>query len=122
MKAIAMLIAAMLAAVIPGLTGGWDLSFVEWVNVAVLASGAANVAIVTNHYNSNTWRIAKVFSAVVATGGVVLISVFSDSVITSGEVIQIVIAVIAPIAVYFAPRDQGMMVGTGARSEPVVEG
>lgn len=114
MKAAVMLVAAVLAAVAPGITGH-GMGFSEWVNVGVLAAGAIQVYLTTNHYDlGGLNRYLKAGSAVVATVGVMLVSAMGDANGVSGaEWVQIVIAILAPFGVAGAPKDGGMLTGAG---------
>lgn len=99
MKAMVMLVAAMLAAVVPLMAGAGPLSTTEWINVGVVAAGAAVVWIAANAEDGGVWSYTKLFMAAIAAGGVVLISALADMSISANEWVQIVAAIVAAVAV-----------------------
>lgn len=98
MKAVFQLLGAMLAAAVPLVTVTNELTLTEWINVGVVAAGAATVWIATNQ-DEGIWSYTKVFMAAVSAGGVVLISALVDMSISPVEWMQIGAAVLAAIAV-----------------------
>jgi hypothetical protein len=94
MKALVMLFGAMLAAVVPLMAGDGPLSTTEWINVGVVAAGAAVVWIAAND-DSGVWHYTKLFMAAVAAAGVVLISALADGSVGMNEWIQIAAAIVA---------------------------
>lgn len=103
-KALVALVAAVLAAVLPGFTGNGPIGWSGWVNVILLAAGAIQVYNASNDIPG--WNIAKTVASAVTAGGVVLVSAMSDGV-GPGEWIQVVIAVLGVLAVYAAPNRSG---------------
>lgn len=95
-KAAVAVLAAVLAAILPGLTTDGPLGFVGVVNVIVLAAGAVQVY---NAANLPGYRYAKVIAAAVAAAGVVVVSAWSDEFISSAEWVQIVLAVLGAVGV-----------------------
>lgn len=95
-------LAAILAAILPGLSDG-PMGLSEWANVVVLAAGAIQVY---NAANIPGWRYAKTVAAVVTAGGVVAVSAFSDGAVSPSEWIQIGLAVANSAGVYFVPGPQ----------------
>jgi hypothetical protein len=98
MKALVMLLGAMLAAVVPLMAGDGPLSTTEWINVGVVAAGAAVVWIAAND-EEGTWSYAKLFMSAIAAAGVVLISALADQSVSLNEWIQIGAVVLATVAV-----------------------
>jgi hypothetical protein len=95
LKALLMLLAAVLAAVLPYLTVTDHLGLSEWINVAILVAGAVHVY---NAANLPGYRYAKTIASVVATVGVLLLTVVTDG-ISATEWIQVVLALLAPAGV-----------------------
>lgn len=99
-KAILQLVAAVLAAVLPGLIeGGMSLS--AWVNVVILGAGAV---MVYNAANLPGWNYAKLIASGVTAVGVVLVSALTDGGISGAEVIQMVIAGLGAVSVGVFPN------------------
>lgn len=100
-KTIVQLIAAVLAAIAPGIIVGQPLGVVGWINLVVLAAGAIHVY---NAANLPHWNVAKAIASAVAAVGVVLISALSDGGVSAGEWVQIVTALLGAAAVYAVPN------------------
>lgn len=90
-KAAVQLLAAILAAVIPGLTDGTPMGWPEWTNVGVLAAGAI---MVYNSANIPGYRWAKLVASIVSAIGVMVVSGLSDGALSTSEVIQIITALV----------------------------
>jgi uncharacterized membrane protein YqaE (UPF0057 family) len=116
LKALLMLVAAVLAAVLPYLTVTDHLGLTEWINVAILVAGAVYVY---NSANLPGYRHAKAIAAVVASVGVLLLTVVTDG-ITATEWIQVVLALLAPPAVAVA-RNAGTRNGVFVAGPHAVE-
>jgi hypothetical protein len=89
-----------LSAVLAALIGDGTLSFAEFVNVVVLATGTLSLGIAPNIPGS---RYVKSTLAAIAAAVTVLLSVYSDGV-TSSEFWQIVVAVATAYGVYQIPN------------------
>jgi hypothetical protein len=100
-KAIAAVLGAVLAAVIPILATDQPLDFVAWVNIVILAAGAIQVYSATN---TTTWPYAKLIAAAVSTGAVTTLTVLADGPITRGGWVQIAVAFLAAFATYRLPN------------------
>ena len=100
-KMIVQLVAAVLAAVAPGIIVGQPLGLTGWINIIVLAAGAVNVF---NAANLPHWNIAKTIASAVAAVGVVLISALSDGGVTAGEWVQIIVALAGSGTVFAVPN------------------
>lgn len=98
LKAIVAFLAAVAGAVAPALEGG--VSATEWVNVAILAVGAAAVFAGPNIPGA---RYTKGILAVLAAGLAVLNTVIVGGV-TAGEWYQIAAAVIGAVSVVIVPN------------------
>jgi len=105
MKAVLQLLGAMLAAVVPLVTVANDLTLTEWINVAVVAAGAATVWLTANAPDG-VWSYTKTFMSLVSAGGVVLISALGDGSISAVEWMQIGTAVVAAIQRTEAARQE----------------
>ncbi len=100
-KTIVQLLAAVLAAVLPGLLVEQPLGVTGWINIIVLAAGAVHVF---NSANIPGWNIAKSIASAVAALGVLLISVLADGGVSPAEWVQISTAFVGTVAVYFTPN------------------
>ncbi len=107
-KTLVAALAAVLAAILPGLTTDVPLGLAGIVNVIVLAAGAIQVF---NAANIPGWPVAKLIAAAVAAAGVVVISAWSDQVITSAEWVQIALAVLGALGVWAVPNSRPAVVG-----------
>lgn len=108
MKALIQLLGAVFAAAAPLTLGNGPLSVTEWINVGVVAAGAATVWIAANE-DEGIWSYTKLFMSAVSAGGVVLVSALADMSISPTEWIQIGAAAIAALAVkQFANSDPGV--------------
>lgn len=112
-KALVALLAAVLAAVVPGLLGDQPLGVVGWINVVVLAAGAVQVF---NATNLPGWSIAKTIAAAISAAGVIVVSALSSGGISTVDWIQIVLAVVGALGVYAVPN---AAYGRHARVDPV---
>ena len=112
MKAIAMLIAAALAAVVPLLISDNPLSPSEWINVVVIALGGAQVYI-TKNLEGTVWVYSKLFMALLAAALVGFVSFLSDG-LSATEVQQIMIAAIAALGVFATNGPVGVEEGRHA--------
>jgi hypothetical protein len=101
MKLWMQLVATILAAVLPVFMVDGPMGVVEWINVAVLAIGAA---VVWNTSNTNGWKYGKAVGSAFTSVLVLFISFYTDG-ITTAEVIQMVLAFLAPLGV-LAIRNQ----------------
>jgi uncharacterized membrane protein len=93
-------IAAVLPAVIPAMSP--DMGVTEWLNVAILAIGAYEV---WNTNNSQFWPLGKSYASVamtilIAINTLVIDGVFLEGGITGAELLQLIVAILAPIGVY----------------------
>lgn len=100
-KTIVQLVAAVLAAVLPGLLVEQPLGVTGWINIVVLAAGAIHVF---NSANLPGWNLAKSIASGVAALGVLLISVLADGGVSSGEWVQIATAFLGTVAVFAVPN------------------
>lgn len=128
-KTLVALLAAVLAAVLPGLTHQAGLT----TDGRLGASGIANIVVlaagtiqVFNAGNLPGWRYAKLIAAAVGAGGVVLISVLSDLQVSPQEWIQVALAVLGTLGVAAIPNagtEDGVFVtGRHARALGAVDG
>ncbi len=99
MKALVLLIGAMVAAVVPLVTAG-PMGFSAWLNVVIVALGAGQVYITKNLPESPIWNLSKTFMAAIAAGLVVFSSALSDGSLSVAEVQQIGVAIVAAIGVW----------------------
>jgi hypothetical protein len=67
------LLGAMLAAIVPLTLGDGPLSTTEWINVGVVAAGAAVIWLAANQ-DEGIWAYTKMAVSTIAAGGVVLVS------------------------------------------------
>jgi intracellular sulfur oxidation DsrE/DsrF family protein len=100
-KAILQLVAAVLAAVLPGLVEDAPMNASAWVNVVILGAGAV---MVYNAANLPGWNYAKLVASGVTAVGVVLVSALTDGGISGAEVIQMVIAGLGAVSVGVFPN------------------
>lgn len=100
-KAIAAIVATVLAAVAAALTGDNTIDATEWVNVAILAVGACGVFAGPNVPGA---RYTKSILALLTAGLTVLASVIVGG-ITATELIQIVLAAAGAVGVYAVSND-----------------
>jgi hypothetical protein len=104
--AAAAVLAWVLPAILPGMSPPtWGVA--EVANVVVLAAAALHVY---NTANTEGWRWAKAIAAGIAAAAVVLISAWSDQLLTAAEIVQMAIAVLAAVGVGFA-RNAGSVDG-----------
>lgn len=96
------LLAAILAAVLPFILDAAHMGLPEWINVAILAIGAA---VVWNSSNTNGWRYGKAVGSAFMTVLVLFVSLYSDGALSFAEVIQMVLAFLAPLAVFFVRNE-----------------
>lgn len=101
MKAIWQLIGAVLVAVLPLLTGDHHLATSEWVNILLVALGAATVYIAGN-LPTGPWQLTKTIMSALQAGAVVLVSVLTEGV-TATEWFQVGAAILTVWAVYQVP-------------------
>lgn len=99
-KAIAMVVATVVSAVIAALTGDGIVSNPEWVNIAILGVGAASVFTAPNIPG---FKYTKVVLAVLFGTLTVLASAIIGG-ITTTEWLQILMAGLAAVGVYAAPK------------------
>lgn len=92
------LLATVLAAVAPAFVeNNWyDQDLTHWINVLILVVGAYQV---WNATNSNIWPKGKMFASAAMSVLVLLVS-FVDGGVNTGEIIQLVLAALAPFGVY----------------------
>lgn len=95
------LLATILAAVLPIFMVDGPMGVTEWINVAVLAIGAA---VVWNTSNTNGWKYGKAVGSAFTSVLVLFISFYTDG-ITTAEVIQMVLAFLAPLGVLAIRND-----------------
>jgi hypothetical protein len=89
------LLATILAAVLPIFMDTAHMGLPEWINVATLAIGAA---VVWNTSNTNGWKYGKaVGSAFISV--LVLFTSFYSAGLSLAEIIQMVLAFLAPLGV-----------------------
>lgn len=98
-KAAAGVLAAVATAIVAALMGDDAISNVEWVNVAVVAVGAAAVFAAPNVPGA---RYTKAILAALAAVLVLLVSVITDG-ITATEWIQLALAAAGALGVFAAP-------------------
>ena len=93
----AQLIATIIAALVPALSGDDHVSPSEWINVAIVGLGALAV-LGAGEFPSGIWSQVKVFLAAATAGLVLLHSVLGNGV-TSTEMLQILVALLGAIGV-----------------------
>lgn len=98
-KAIMAVIAAVLAALAAALSGDNRVDATEWVNVVILAAGAAAVFAAPNVPGA---RYTKVILAVITAMAAVAASVITDG-ISLTDWLQLALAGLGAIGVYSAP-------------------
>lgn len=102
-KMFAAVVATVLAAILAALTGDNAISATEWVNVAILAVGAAGVFAAPNVPGATyTKSVLAVLAAVLA----VLASAIVGGISTT-EWIQIALAALGALGVYAVPNTDG---------------
>jgi hypothetical protein len=101
-KAFAAVLATIISAVLAALTGDGAVSSVEWVNVAILAVGAASVFAAPNVPGA---AYTKSVLAVLAAVLTVLTSAITAG-ITTTEWLQIAMAALGALGVYAVPNAQ----------------
>lgn len=99
MKALLQLFGAMMAAIVPLVGTDAPLSVTEWINVGVVAAGAATVYIAENQ-DGGVWKYTKLFMSLVSVVGVVLISALADGAISVAEWYQMGVALVTAYGVY----------------------
>jgi hypothetical protein len=99
-KAVAAVVATVLAAVVAALTGDNAIDATEWVNVAILAVGACSVFAAPNVPGA---AFTKSVLAALSAGLVVLASVIIGGLDTV-ELLQIGLAVLGALGVYAVPN------------------
>lgn len=99
-KAIAAVVATVLAAIIAAMGGDGIISAVEWVNVAILGVGAASVFAAPNVPGA---RYTKAILAALTAALVVLTSAITGGVALV-EWLQIAMAVLGALGVYAVPN------------------
>lgn len=103
-KAIAAVLATVLAAISAAMFGDGVVSAVEWVNVAIMGTGAAAVFAAPNVPGA---RYTKSVLAVLSAVLVVLASAIVGG-ITTVEIIQMVLAGLGAVGVYAVPNKGGV--------------
>lgn len=100
-KAAAAVVATILSAIVTALMGDQVVDAVEWVNVAILAVGAAAVFAAPNVPGAAyTKTILAVLTAVLT----LLTSFIGDGTLDVTEIIQLVIAAFGALGVYAVPN------------------
>ncbi len=102
MKALMQVLAAVLMALAPLVTGDHHLSASEWINLLLVGMGAATVYIAAN-LPTGPWQLTKTIMSGIQAGAVVLVSALSDGGLSSTEWFQCGIAVLSVWAVYQVP-------------------
>lgn len=121
MKAIWQLIGAMLVAITPLFTGDHNFSTIEWINILLVALGAATVYIAGNQ-PTGPWQLTKAMMSAIEAGAVVLVSALTDGGLSSTEWFQSGIAALSVWAVYqMPPRGAATTTGRHRAGAPVVE-
>lgn len=118
-KAVAMVIATIVSAIVAALAGDEVISATEWVNIVVIGLGAISVGIVPN-LNTGIAEYAKGVIAFV-TAASILAMTLMDGGLTTSEWLQIAIAGGAAIGVVALPAPKHKFApqpGAG----PVVQG
>ena len=85
-KAIAQLVAAVLAAVIPALIDDRPMEYTEWINVGILGASAVNVYLASNHYTHPAWKYTKTAVSALAVVGVITVSTVGGTQLTGAEI------------------------------------
>ncbi|HEV2781363.1 MAG TPA: hypothetical protein VGX25_18425 [Actinophytocola sp.] len=98
-KALAALVAAVLAAIVPALSGDNRIDATEWVNVAILTLGAAAVFAAPNVPGA---RYTKVVLAVLTAAATAAASLISDG-ISLTDWLQLALAALGALGVYQLP-------------------
>jgi hypothetical protein len=99
-KAIAAVLAAVLAAAVPAIAVDGPLTFTDWINVVILAAGAIHVY---NAENTPAWQYGKLIAAVISAAAVVAIAIPAWPP-TRAEWIQVFIAALGAFTVYRIPN------------------
>lgn len=89
------LLATILAAVLPIFLANDSMGLVEWINVATLAIGAA---VVWNTANVRGWKYGKAVGSALTSVLVMFISFYTNG-LSPAEVIQLILAFLAPLGV-----------------------
>lgn len=116
-KAVAQAIGAVLVAIIPLLFVG-PLGFSEIVNIIVVGIGAF---VVWNTKNYPTWHYGKVLASVAATLTTGLVNIASNYAfgdVSAQQWVQLVIAIITTLAVYWVPNPRSTVVNTTVETGP----
>jgi hypothetical protein len=111
-KALIALLGSIIAAISPVLVEG-DMSLTEWLNVGILAIGAVEVY---NTPNIPSWPAAKAVAAALTAMLVAYTSAITLGV-SAAEWVQIAIAGLSAIGVYFTPNQQPQK-STGRHARP----
>lgn len=98
-KALAAVVATIISAVVAALTGDEHVSAVEWINVCIMAVGAAAVFTAPNVPGA---RFTKSILAVLAAVLTLLASAITDG-ITTTEWLQMGLAALGALGVYAMP-------------------
>lgn len=108
-KAIAAVLATILAAIVAALGDG-SINPVEWINVAILAVGACAIFAAPNVPGA---PVTKAILAVLSAVLVLLTSFIGDGMLTTSEWLQLAVAALGAAGVYAVPNK-----GTVHRREP----
>ena len=104
MKALAMVAAAVVAAITPLIITGQTLTAANWINVVLVAIGAATVYISGNLADDPVWQYTKAILAGLAAAGTLVVSFIGDGSFSGTEIAQIIVAVLGGIATYWVPN------------------
>jgi hypothetical protein len=100
-KAVAMVVATILVALVPALAGDNAIDAQEWINVAIVGVGAAAVFAGPNVPGA---KYTKLILAALSAVLVLLVSFISDNNISTSEVLQLVVAALGALGVYAVPN------------------
>jgi hypothetical protein len=119
-KALGMVVATVLSAVVPMLTAG-TLTAENWINVALVGIGAVSVAIVPN-LTAGIGKYAKAAVAVASAVLTLLVSLLPGG-LSTAEILQLVIAALGAVGVMALPAPQHPAASSapGPSAVPVTE-
>jgi|GEM_PF-6868273 len=100
-KAIVQLLGVCFSAVLPQLLTSEPFGLTDYINMGVLAAGAATVWIAANQPGDGVWAYTKAIMSAISAGGVVAISAFGDGTVSRVEGVQIAVAVLTAAGVLY---------------------
>jgi hypothetical protein len=115
LKAFVHLVGAILVAVLPLLTSTEPMGPTEWVNVALVAVGAAAV---WNAANFPQWPYGKVIASGLTTALTAVNTLIQHDAFSRPALVQIILACVVTIAVGFVPNDTPTVVDQTSNMNP----